>query len=154
MGGSASSSRPGSTQRRGPSHEMGLAVGDQIGSVRKLSPPIWTSSVEWPIQVAVGTLCRAFSRRKAPSLATRSGAPGRPAIELAMRRSWNGRVTPGPGARDLARQVQETAARVAGGGAEGGGPLRRSRSRGGQRRPPPRHPAQLVLRAAPRIARA
>jgi len=46
---------------------------------------------------------------------------------------------PRPGARDLARQVQETAARVAGGGPEGGGPLRQGRSRGGQdgRRQPP-----------------
>ena len=96
MGGSAFSSRPGGLQRRGPSHEIGLAVGDQIGSVRKLTPPSWTSSVAWPIQVAVGTLCRAFSRRKAPSLATRCGAPGRPAIEVRIRRSWKGSVTRGP----------------------------------------------------------
>ena len=136
MGGSASSSRPGSTQRRGPSHEIGLAVGDQIGSVRKLTPPSWTSSVEWPIQVAVGTLCRAFSRRKAPSLATRSGAPGRPAIEVRDAAELERQRDPRARALDLARQVQETAARVAGGGAEGGGRLRRGRSGGGQRAPP------------------
>ena len=124
---------------------MGLAVGDQIGSVRKLCPPIWTSSVAWPIQVAVGTLCRAFSRRKAPSLATRSGAPGRPAIELAMRRSWNGRVTPGPARGISPARFRKRPLASRGAGPKGAEPCAKA-APAAARTAAASHPALLVLR--------
>ena len=68
----------GGTKRRGPSQEIGLAVSDQMGSVRIVTWSIWTSTLAWPIQVTLGGLCRALSRSQAPSLGDqlrRAGAP-------------------------------------------------------------------------------
>ena len=68
-------------------------MSDQIGSVRNVTWSICTSSVAWPIQVTVGLLCRAFSRRKAPSFGTRPGAPWRSLNQPPKRRMKNGQRT-------------------------------------------------------------
>jgi len=57
----------------GPTKPTGEARSLKIGSVSTFSPPACTSSVAWPIQVAVGTiavLACALACRKAVSAAT------------------------------------------------------------------------------------
>ena len=46
-------------RRRGPIHWTGKARSLKTGSVIRLSPPSWSSTVEWPIQVAVSSSARA-----------------------------------------------------------------------------------------------
>ncbi len=87
----------GGTKRRGPSHETGLAVSDQMGSVRMVTWSIWTSTLAWPSQVTLGALWRALSRSQAPSFGTRAGAPGRENMAPTARRRKKGSVIARPG---------------------------------------------------------
>src|SRR6185437_13816112 len=75
-GGSASSAIPGVVRRCGPAHCTGDARPLHMGSVRTLSAPTWSNTVEWPIHVAESVPVAARGRTK-PGW-TWAGSIGRP----------------------------------------------------------------------------
>jgi hypothetical protein len=53
---------PGATWRFGPTKENGEARAENIGSVRRVAPPAWTSVLAWSIQVSAGTIAAPAAR--------------------------------------------------------------------------------------------
>src|SRR5690348_13198084 len=72
MRGRSSNASPGGLRRRGPPHETGLARSLHCGSVRILTPSIWTNTVACPIQVMLGFIPPPL--RIAPSFVVRGGS--------------------------------------------------------------------------------
>src|SRR5689334_5720754 len=83
---------PGALRRFGPANDTGLARGENIGSVRNVTPSMRTSIVECPIHVRLG-----FATIALGSYATRGAPPFRPTSDVHVFRAKNGTVTVGPG---------------------------------------------------------
>src|SRR5262245_65423194 len=82
IGGRSSNAMPGGTTRRGPMNPTGLARFDHWGSVRRLTPSIWTRTVEWPTHVTVGV---PDPRRARASVGASGNPAGREKVEDRIR---------------------------------------------------------------------
>src|SRR5262245_28271824 len=87
IGGRSSKRIPGGITRLGPANDTGLARSDQWGSVKKLTPLSWTSSVEWPTHVTVGAVALARSAR--PSFGATGNAARAENVDLKSRGMTN-----------------------------------------------------------------